>query len=123
LRFGNIRQRLARFYGYDNGFTSIADPFIVYAPASPAVSDIGLSNFRIHRNNIPKADILRALQAFYIAYVVNNKPGITSGNIRMNNQTPNAGIEDTDTLPDYPSVTVLSATQALAAKGFTTILL
>ena len=123
LRFGNTNQRLFTFYGQNNSFTSIADPFVVYAPLTPSAIDVGLAVFGINSNNIPKADILRALQAFYIAYVVDNKPAITSGYIRMNNQTPNAGIVDSDTLPDYPSITVLSATQALTAKGFDTILL
>jgi len=128
LRFGNNRQRLARFYGYNNGFTSIADPFIVYAPASPSKIDIGLSNFGIHGNNIPKADIIRALLAFYIAYVVDNKPGIVDGNIQMNGNgnsigdneliDPNASLND----PTF-DVTVGEAKTALVSKGFDTILL
>lgn len=128
LRFGNNRQRLARVYGYNNGFTSIADPFIVYAPASPSVFDIGLSNFRIHGNNIPKADIIRALLAFYIAYVVDNKPGITNGYIRMNGN--GNSIDDSDLIDPGASlsdptfdVTVGEAKTALAGKGFNTILL
>lgn len=121
LRFGNIRQRLAKFYGQNNSFTSIADPFVVYAPTNPSTIDIGLEDFRIHGNNILKADILRALQAFYIAYVVDNKPAITNGYINMSNQTPNAGIVNSDTLPDYPSITVGQAKTALFSKGFNTI--
>jgi len=41
LRFGNTSQRLARFYGQNNSFTSIADPFVVYAPSNPDVDDFG----------------------------------------------------------------------------------
>jgi len=128
LRFGNIRQRLVRFYGQNNSFTSIADPFVVYAPTIPTVIDIGLADFRIHNNNIPKADIIRALLAFYIAYVVDNKPGITNGYIRMNGNgnsigdneliDPNASLND----PTF-DVTVGEAKTALAGKGFNTILL
>ena len=129
LRFGNIRQRLLRFYGQNNSFTSIADPFVVYAPTTPAVDDTGLANFRIHNNNnIPKADIIRALLAFYIAYVVDNKPAITNGYIRMNGNgnsigdneliDPNASLND----PTF-DVTVGEAKTALVSKGFDTILL
>jgi len=129
LRFGNIRQRLLRFYGQNNSFTSIADPFVVYAPTTPAVDDTGLANFRIHNNNnIPKADIIRALLAFYIAYVVDNKPAIINGYIRMNDNgnsigdneliDPNASLND----PTF-DVTVGEAKTALISKGFDTILL
>ena len=128
LRFGNIRQRLARFYGQNNSFTSIADPFVVYAPTNPSTIDIGLEDFRIHGNNIPKADIIRALLAFYIAYVVDNKTTQTSGYIRMNGNgnsignneliDPNASLND----PTF-DVTVGEAKTALVSKGFDTILL
>ena len=126
LRFGNIRQRLAKFYGQNNSFDSIADPFVVYAPSNPSTIDIGLADFRIHGNNIPKADIIRALLAFYIAYVVDNKPAITSGYISMNANgnsifnneliDPNAWISD----PTF-EVTVGQAKTALVSKGFDTI--
>lgn len=128
MRFGNIRQRLARFYGQNNSFTSIADPFVVYAPTNPSTIDIGLEDFRIHGNNIPKADIIRALLAFYIAYVVDNKTTQTSGYIRMNGNgnsignneliDPNASLND----PTF-DVTVGEAKTALVSKGFDTILL
>ena len=128
LRFGNTSQRLARFYGQNNSFTSIADPFVVYAPSNPDVDDFGLAEFRIdNNNNIPKADIIRALLAFYIAYVVDNKPAIdTSGYISMENNgndiddseliDPNAWIND----PTF-DVTVGQAKTALVSKGFDTI--
>ena len=127
LRFGNTSQRLARFYGQNNSFTSIADPFVVYAPSNPSATDIGLEDFRIHGNNIPKDDIIRALLAFYIAYVVDNKPAIdTSGYISMENNgndiddseliDPNAWIND----PTF-DVTVGQAKTALVSKGFDTI--
>ena len=128
LRFGNIRQRLAKFYGQNNSFDSIADPFVVYAPSNPSTIDIGLADFRIHGNNIPKADIIRALLAFYIAYVVDNKPAITSGYISMNANgnsifnneliDPNASLND----PTF-DVTVGEAKTALVSKGFDTITL
>ena len=128
LRFGNIRQRLAKFYGQNNSFDSIADPFVVYAPTNPSTIDIGLADFRIHGNNIPKADIIRALLAFYIAYVVDNKPAITSGYISMNANgnsifnneliDPNASLND----PTF-DVTVGEAKTALVSKGFDTITL
>jgi hypothetical protein len=123
LRWGAFSQRLARFDANGNSLSAIEDPFVIYATPTtvPVSNDLSLKEFRIHNNNIPKADILRALQAFYVAFVVDNKPGVTAGTIRMDSQTPNAGIIDSDTLPDYTSITVLSATQALAAKGFTTI--
>ena len=129
LRFGNIRQRLARFYGQNNSFTSIADPFVVYAPLNPSVSDIGLANFRIHNNNnIPKADIIRALLAFYIAYVVDNKPAITNGYISMDGNGNSIGdneLIDLNASLNDPTfdVTVGQAKTALFSKGFDTILL
>ena len=130
LRWGSATQRLVSFNAQNNAFTSIANPFVVYASAAPNAGDVSLKTFNISANNIPKADILRALQAFYVAFVVANKPAIPldpitgkGGDIRMDTQTPNAGILNSDTLPDYPAVTVGDAKTALLAKGFTSILL
>jgi hypothetical protein len=129
LRFGNSNQRLAKFFGQLNSFTSIADPFVVYAPTTPTVDDIGLSDFRIHNNSsIPKADIIRALLAFYIAYVVDNKPGITDGYIKMNgngNTINNNELIDPSASLNDPTfdISVGEAKTALAGKGFNTILL
>ena len=129
LRFGNTSQRLARFYGQNNSFTSIADPFVVYAPSNPDVDDFGLAEFRIdNNNNIPKADIIRALLAFYIAYVVDNKTTQTSGTIRMNGNGNSIGdnelIDSNASLNDPTfDVSVGEAKTALVIRGFDTILL
>ena len=128
LRFGNTSQRLAKFYGQNNSFTSIADPFVVYAPSNPSATDIGLEDFRIHGNNIPKDDIIRALLAFYIAYVVDNKTTQTSGTIRMNGNGNSIGdnelIDSNASLNDPTfDVSVGEAKTALVIRGFDTILL
>jgi hypothetical protein len=129
LRWGSSNQRLVNFSAQNNAFDSIADPFVVYAPTIPTGADIGLAYFRIHNNNnIPKADIIRALLAFYIAYVVDNKPGITNGYIRMHGNGNSIGdnelIDPSASLNDPTfDISVGEAKTALAGKGFNTILL
>lgn len=128
LRFGTGTQKLGKFTGHGNGFTSIADPFVVYAPTNKTKNNIGLFWIRIDGNNISKADIIRALLAFYIAYVVDNKQTITNGYIRMNGNGNSIGdneLIDPTASPNDPTydVTVGQAKAALFSKGFDTILL